>query len=177
MKMLKEIRTQVARWAQYGWFPTFWSFIGLVAALDIYLIERFRGVLAHLEENPVGLFLIKLNGGDVGVFIRVKAAGTVVVMSALLGLYIYRRRWSFPVTASVAAFQCGLLAYVILTQPPRRATHHPPNAATGAAACIEAVRDGISSVLSDFNQRPLAVQPLHLQGQASPSSKSALVAH
>ena len=153
---IQEIRTQVAGWARQGWFPACWSFIGMVSAFDTYLIDRFGDVLVTLEENPVGMFLINLNGGNVSVFIRLKLAGTVLVMSVLAGLYFYHRRWSFPVTASVAAFQFGLLFYLVLSCPPRphteRLTGRFP---TDAAACIETLRDGISAVWPSSGRQPL----------------------
>ncbi len=165
--MLREIRTQLTRWGRNGWFPTFWSFIGMVSALDIYLIERFRGVLASLEENPVGRFLIELDGGDVGVFIRAKLAGTVLVLSVLAGLYVYRRRWSFPVTASVAAFQFGLLTYLILSKPPHRDDVRSNGSLVfNASSCVEAFHDGIIAVLPDSGEQPLSVRLIRRRMQA-----------
>jgi hypothetical protein len=172
--MLRDTRTQVARWACHGWFPTFWSFIGIVSALDIYLIDRFRGVLAELEENPVGQFLIELDGGDVGVFIRAKAFGTVFVLSVLAGLYVYRRRWSFPVTASVAAFQFGLLAYLVLGKPLLTTTEFTGNPRVDVANCVEAFRDGISSVLPHREMNLLSIPTASWQSQASLTDNAAL---
>lgn len=71
----------------------------------------------ELEENPIGRYLIELDSGNVTVFILTKAAGTVVVMCVLAGLYVYRRRWSFPITGSIAAFQLTLFIYVALSIP------------------------------------------------------------
>jgi hypothetical protein len=145
--LFQQIRTQLAGWARQGWFSACWSFIGMVSALDTYLINRFGDVLASLEENPVGLFLINLNGGNVSIFIRLKLAGTVLVMSVLAGLYVYHRRWSIPITASVAAFQFGLLFYLVLSSPPRpHQERFAANSPAAPAACFEALRDGLSAV-------------------------------
>ena len=99
------------------WFPALWSFIGLVSALDSYLLVRFRELLPDLEENPVGQYLIGLQGGQVGVFLRTKLAGTVAVLSVLAALYVYRHRWAMPIVGSVAAFQMGLLLYMTFSVP------------------------------------------------------------
>src|SRR6185437_2869852 len=100
-----------------GWFPALWLFIGAVSAMDCYLVFRFRDLMWELEENPIGQYLIGLDNGNVFVFILTKAAGTVVVMCVLAGLYVYRRRWSFPITGSIAAFQFTLIIYVALSTP------------------------------------------------------------
>jgi hypothetical protein len=100
-----------------GWFPALWAFIGVVSAIDTYLIFRFRDLMWSLEKNFVGRYLIALDSGNVALFIRTKIVGTIVVLGTLACLYIYRRRWSVPVTAAVAAFQCGLFIYMVFTVP------------------------------------------------------------
>jgi hypothetical protein len=94
-------------------FAALWSFIGCVSVFDSWLVVRFRDVIQQVEENPVGSYLIDLNNGHPEVFLWTKAAGTVLVLSVLAGLYKYRRGWAFPVTACVAIFQCGLLVYLM----------------------------------------------------------------
>jgi hypothetical protein len=100
-----------------GWFPILWSFVGVVSAFDTYLTFRFQDVLRQLESNPVGRYLIEIDGGNVNVFIRTKVAGTIVVLGVLAALHVYRRRWSFPITASIAAFQFALVVYIGLSTP------------------------------------------------------------
>ena len=99
------------------WFPMLWSFVGVVSAIDTYLTFRFKDLMWQLESNPLGRYLIKVNDGSVNVFIRTKVAGTIVVLSVLATLHVYRRRWSFPITASIAAFQFALIVYVGLSTP------------------------------------------------------------
>jgi hypothetical protein len=100
-----------------GWFPILWSFVGMVSAIDTYLTLRFKDLMWQLESNPLGRYLIEVNDGSVNVFIRTKVAGTIVVLSVLAALHVYRRRWSFPITASIAAFQFALIVYVGLSTP------------------------------------------------------------
>lgn len=100
-----------------GSFLAFWTFIGTVSAIDTYLTARFQDLMWQLEQNRMGRFLIELGSGDVGIFIRTKIAGTVVVLAVLAGLHVYRRRWSQPVTFAIAAFQLGLLGYLTLSEP------------------------------------------------------------
>ena len=42
-----------------------WLFVGLVSAYDTYWIVKNRDILLKVEKNPLGILLIKLDGGDV----------------------------------------------------------------------------------------------------------------
>jgi hypothetical protein len=116
-QMFQDLAARTSFMIRRGWFPALWLFIGAVSAMDCYLVFRFRDLMWELEENPIGRYLIELDNGNVTVFILTKAAGTVVVMCVLAGLYVYRRRWSFPITGSIAAFQLTLFIYVGLSIP------------------------------------------------------------
>ncbi len=116
-QMFQDLAARTSFMIRRGWFPALWLFIGAVSAMDCYLLFRFRDLMWELEENPIGRYLIELDSGNVTVFILTKAAGTVVVMCVLAGLYVYRRRWSFPITGSIAAFQLTLFIYVALSIP------------------------------------------------------------
>jgi len=151
--MFRDILTRTRFLFRRGWFAALWLFIGAVSAIDTYLIFRFRDLMWRLEENPVGRYLIELDEGNVTVFILTKIAGTVVVMSVLAGLHVYRRRMSFPVTASVAAFQLRLLVYVALSAP----VYQLPGASEGAVAAQStpgnrAVWEDISAYLPPFDE-------------------------
>jgi hypothetical protein len=153
--IFRDIATRTSCVITRGWFPALWLFIGLVSAIDTYLTIRFRDLMWQLEKNPMGRFLIALDDGNVTVFIRVKAAGTVVVMSVLAGLYVYRRHWSFPITSSIAAFQFALLIYVVLSSPLGR----PPGLLNSAVAidgthCPRTVWDDISALLPTSGWEP-----------------------
>jgi hypothetical protein len=173
--MFQNTWMRAALLARQGWFPALWFFVGMVSAIDTRLIKRFSGVLSSLEENPVGRFLIELDNGNVAVFIRMKVAGTALVLSVLVGLYIYRRRWSFPITASIAAYQFGLLLYLVFA----RGTYTPAaeaawNLASDPAACVEMLRDGIASVLPTSDGEPLSVPKIRLRGQAGLRDRAGL---
>jgi hypothetical protein len=99
------------------WFTVLWVFIGLVSLFDGFLVVRFRDVIPEVEQNPIGAFLLDLDHGGPGLFLRTKAAGTLLVLSALIGLYRYRRCWAAPVTGTLACFQCALLVYLTSGTP------------------------------------------------------------
>lgn len=58
-------------------------FVGGSSAYDGYLVVRTGDMIRDFERNPVGRFLIDYNNGDPTLFLRVKAAGTVLALSAL----------------------------------------------------------------------------------------------
>jgi hypothetical protein len=99
--------------ASSSWFWTLWSFIGLVSVLDTYLVYHFLGVMPYTEENPFCRFLINLDAETLSVFLPVKAAGTLVVLSILRLIFVCRREYSLPITGAVAAYQAGLMVYFI----------------------------------------------------------------
>ena len=104
------------------WFAILWSFIGIVSLFDGFLVARFSGVIQEVEQNPVGSFLLDLDHGRPGVFLRTKAAGTLLVLTTLVGFYRYRRGWALPITGAIACFQCGLLLYLTSGAPTRAET-------------------------------------------------------
>lgn len=88
--------------------------IGTVSLIDTWLIIQFQVDLPNLEENPIGLWLIQANHGDVSLFVFTKLIGTVLVLSILAAMYYFRYRRTLPVTTSVTTFQLGLLSYLAL---------------------------------------------------------------
>lgn len=96
------------------WFPLLCLFILAVSLYDTFLIVEFQDLIGRTEKNPMGRWLIRIAGGEIGVFVRMKLAGTIVVLSVLVILQKMRSPRTLPVTTSVAAFQSGLLAYLTL---------------------------------------------------------------
>ena len=94
------------------WFTGMLLLIGSVSLYDTFLIVFFKETIMQLERNPMGLWLLQIANGEVGVFVRAKLAGTLIVLCVLV---LLRRRESptaMPVTTSIAACQTGLLGYL-----------------------------------------------------------------
>ncbi|MCA9083133.1 MAG: hypothetical protein KDA81_03715 [Planctomycetaceae bacterium] len=83
-----------------------------VSIYDTYLTIHYSEVMYHMEQNPLGCWLIRLDGGQVGIFVRAKLAGTLVVLSTLVGFRRVGSRKTMPVTGSIAAYQTGLFTYL-----------------------------------------------------------------
>jgi hypothetical protein len=98
-----------------SWTPFFMSvlaFIGGVSAYDGYLVVRTGPIIREFERNPVGIYLIDCDDGDPDLFLRVKAAGTLLTLTALSVLHRHSRRLASPVAAALVVFQGGLLLFL-----------------------------------------------------------------
>jgi hypothetical protein len=97
------------------WAPLFTSvlvFVGGVSVWDSYLVVRTGDMIEDFEKNPVGLYLIQLDNGNPDVFLRVKAAGTLLALSALSYLHRRSKRLACPVAFGLFVFQTGLLIFL-----------------------------------------------------------------
>src|SRR5579872_2122658 len=84
-------------------------FVAGVSLYDGYLVVRTGSMISEFEQNPVGRYLIKCDDGDVDIFLRVKAAGTLVSLVGLCLLHRHSRRLAGPVEFALVVFQGGLL--------------------------------------------------------------------
>tara|TARA_R110002072_G_scaffold303029_1_gene491473 strand:+ start:207 stop:491 length:285 start_codon:yes stop_codon:yes gene_type:complete len=91
-----------------------WLVTGVVAAYDTYLTVHFQETINQLEENPVGRWLIKADGGSVALFVGAKFIGTILVLGALPLLYAHQRTLGVVVATGVAICQVILLCYLTI---------------------------------------------------------------
>ena len=89
-------------------------FIAAVSVHDAMLVVLHDEVIAEVEENPMGRWLIERGGGDVWLFVAVKLLGTSLVCAILTALYPRWTRAAFVAAAAIACFQLGLLLYLSL---------------------------------------------------------------
>jgi hypothetical protein len=87
-------------------------FVGASSAYDGYLVIRTGDQIEQFERNPIGLFLIQCNDGNPSLFLRAKAAGTIIALTLLS--YLHRRapRLASPVVGALVIFQMALLCYL-----------------------------------------------------------------
>lgn len=98
-----------------SWTPFFMGgllFIGGVSAYDGYLVVRTGTMIRNFEKNPIGIYLIDCDDGDTDLFLRVKAAGTLVTLTGLSFLHRHSRRLAGPVELALVLFQAGLLIFL-----------------------------------------------------------------
>jgi hypothetical protein len=87
-------------------------FVGGVSAFDGYLVLRTGEMIRDFEQNPVGRYLINCDDGDPGLFLGVKATGTVLALTALTLLRKRSRRLADRVALGLVCFQSGLLIFL-----------------------------------------------------------------
>ncbi|MGN6135957.1 MAG: hypothetical protein ACTHOU_15825 [Aureliella sp.] len=95
----------------------FWLCCLIVAAVSVHdaaLVVLNHEVISDFERNPVGKWLLDVQGGDVWLFVLVKLAGTALVCAVLITVFQYCRRYGIVSAAALASFQIGLLCYLTM---------------------------------------------------------------
>jgi hypothetical protein len=94
-------------------FPALWLFIGLVAAFDTYLTVKFQADLIYHEINPLARMILRREAWDPSLLVGLKFLGSLLSLGFLGALHLRNRRLGLMVTAGLAAFQLGLLCYLV----------------------------------------------------------------
>lgn len=93
-------------------FLILWIIIGLISGYDCYWLVKNQEVLAQVEKNPVGLWLIHLDQGDVALFAAAKLTGTVIVLGILTLMLHWKPKWAMTVAFALAIQQIILFFYL-----------------------------------------------------------------
>ncbi|NQV28846.1 MAG: hypothetical protein HQ518_31210 [Rhodopirellula sp.] len=107
-----------SRLMKTGYCQSDWRYnavVGFIAAVSVYdaaLVLLCAEVIAFTEQNPVGRYLIRINGDDPTLFILLKLIGTALTVLVLLKLFQEFRHLAVPVAAGVASVQMSLLLYL-----------------------------------------------------------------
>ena len=88
------------------------AFVAGVSVYDAYWAFKTQSVIVEFEKNPIGLYLIKLDGGDVALFMTFKMVGTMIVIMAIPALYFFRRWWGMAAAISLAVVQIVVFIYL-----------------------------------------------------------------
>lgn len=94
------------------WYNLLVGFIAAVSVYDAALVILCADVIAFTEQNPVGQYLIRINGDDPTLFILLKLLGTTLTVVALRRLFQRFRHLAVPVVTGVASVQMTLLLYL-----------------------------------------------------------------
>ena len=106
MKTLIRVFTRYSHLIAYA---ELWLFIGLVSAVDIYMSIKTQEYLIDLEMNPIGIWLIQRDGGDIALFMGIKTAGTVLALGLLVWLYHLKKSWAWPSIVALSLVQLFVL--------------------------------------------------------------------
>lgn len=88
--------------------------IALLAMLDTYLVIRYQECILVMEENPVCLFLIKMDSETLVFFLLGKFVGTIGAIASMLAVYRWRERIGAVVVQAITLFQIGLITYQLV---------------------------------------------------------------
>ena len=94
------------------YFALLWLSIGLISSVDLYWCIKNQHIIAQIEENPIGRYLIELDQGDVALFMGIKMAGTDTALGALIFLYHWKKRYAWIATITLSILQFCLLYYL-----------------------------------------------------------------
>ncbi len=86
--------------------------IAFVSVHDAALVVTNHEVIHEVEQNPIGVWLLDLQDGQVWLFVTVKLVSTALVCAVLITLYKHQRRIAMTVAASLVCFQLSLLCYL-----------------------------------------------------------------
>ena len=100
---------------------TYLLIVGSISTYDWLLTANYASSLSTMEENPLGRWIMGLNNGPIqrimdppnlGLFLLLKALGTLLVLVTMYLLYDKYRRVGHPVALGVSVAQIVLAVYL-----------------------------------------------------------------
>ena len=88
--------------------------IAIISAIDLYFIGKTRTIIQESEENPIGQYLIRLDNGDISLFIAFKFIGTMLALYILFKLHRLQFKYTLLITGVIAIAQIILLLYLFM---------------------------------------------------------------
>lgn len=89
-----------------------WLSIGAVSAIDVYWSIKLKELLYETELNPIGKWIMYMDGGDVSLFMGLKVFGTVLVLGVLFYAFVRNRKMAWILIIPIFIFQVALLAFL-----------------------------------------------------------------
>jgi hypothetical protein len=83
-----------------------------VSIFDSYWTFKTADSILMREKNPIGVFLIKADNGDVALFMTLKMIGTMLVILIIPLLFLFKKWWGLTTASVLAAFQTALFFYL-----------------------------------------------------------------
>lgn len=95
------------------YFLVCWILVCAVAAVDVYWSIRLSNSLREHELNPIGCWLIHIDGGSIALFMSLKFCGTTIALSIMpLLFFLYDFKIGYFVMVGVAAFMAALFCFL-----------------------------------------------------------------
>lgn len=98
---------------QRSLFLLVWLFVGFVECYDIYWSIKLQDTLYNDELNPVGRFLLSLDGGDVALFMAIKVAVIMLILGILpVILWSYKTKMAWLLLSIIFISRLGLFIFL-----------------------------------------------------------------
>jgi len=94
------------------YYALMWVAIGIISSIDVYWAILNQDMMMEIEENPIGRYLIGMEGGGVALFMSIKVAGTIIALGALVFLYHWKQKYAWPIIIAITIAQFFLLSYL-----------------------------------------------------------------
>jgi hypothetical protein len=89
-------------------------FVAAVSVHDAALVVVNHEVIADVEQNPMGQWLLDVQDGGVWLFVLLKLAGTALVCAVVVTLYQRHTQYGMVTAGGLVVFQAALLGYLTL---------------------------------------------------------------
>ena len=94
-------------------FSLCFCWVLLISMVDHYLTIKFQDTILGDEKNPIGLFLIHLDGGSVALFMTLKMIFLWLIYFILVKLYMINRVYSITALLVLSLIQLILFMYFV----------------------------------------------------------------
>jgi hypothetical protein len=88
-----------------------WWWIFITSMIDHWATIKFQETIIQEEKNPVGLFLIQLDGGSVALFMTLKMMGLWCIYYILKQIWLWRPRVAILSASILSAIQLFVMCY------------------------------------------------------------------
>lgn len=85
----------------------------LISLIDHYLTIKFQDNIIATERNPIGAWLIQIDGRSVALFMTLKMGGLWIIAATLLILYKTKKRLAYLGLAALSIAQLLLVFHLL----------------------------------------------------------------
>jgi hypothetical protein len=85
----------------------------LISLIDHYLTIKFQDNIIATERNPIGAWLIQIDGRSVALFMTLKMGGLWIIAATLLKLYKTKKQLAYLGLAALSLAQLLLVFHLL----------------------------------------------------------------
>ena len=107
-QMKKSSLTSISR----SLFFLAWFFVAFVEVYDVYWSIKLQDSLVANELNPIGSFLLSLDGGDVALFMAMKVSAIIMILGSLPVILSDKPRLAWILLGVIFVSRVALFAFL-----------------------------------------------------------------